>query len=110
MQVFAYCMHALLSTSPDVREMFEERVAACRRDERLDLIEEGGLAGWETRVVRRPQPRDGSNCGCFSFIHMHYRVRGSDVAVTSGSGDLIRLSMLFEVVRLGRRFELERSS
>lgn len=67
---FAYSMAILNGGSASDNNMFEKRTAACAKDARLPLREKGGLAGWDTRVVRSPQQRDGSSCGAVSFMHM----------------------------------------
>lgn len=59
---------------------------------------------WTTSMVQSPQQPDQYNCGAFSFMHLRHRMLGLPVKMTGGSGDTIRLKMVFDVICHGQRY------
>lgn len=64
---------------------------------------------WAVSMVHNPQQPDSYNCGAFAFMHLRHRLLGLPVKMTGGSGDAIRVKMVWDLMMGGRQYDKSRS-
>lgn len=64
---------------------------------------------WAVNMVHNLQQQDSHNCGAFAFMHLRHRLLGLPVKITGGSGDVIRVKMVWDLMMGGRRYDKSRS-